>query len=325
MIIRGLAILSVALTLLTIRPAASAADKLVVGITPSLTATLNVIAEKRGFFKREGLDVELRHFESGYRAVLAMLDNKIDVAESTVFPLVSTSFIRRDFRIFATVAIAGNDNMVIARTDRRIKQVKDLKGKRVGVMKGAFPEYVLDLMLLDAGLGPQDVRIVYDDMQNLPRRVGSGELDAVCLFGGWIDKAKQALEGSFVELHEEDLVRVTTVLSAKSEPLKRHPARFGSLLRSYILAEEYVKENPDGALKTMIDYFQFDGKNARDVWKPNLFHVSLNQSLIKDLENMAGWQVDSGTQKDRKIPDYLNLVRFNILERIDPKRVTIVH
>jgi len=299
--------------------------RLVIGVSPSLTATLSVIAEKQGFFIREGLDVELRNVKAGNFGVVAMLNDEIDVSESAIFSLVSNSFIRRDFKIITTVGVTGNDNMVIARGDRGIRKVQDLKGKKVGVLKGGFPQYVLDLMLLNAGLTSKDLRIIFEEPDALVRLVSAGELDAICCYGGWIDKTKQTLKNNFVIFHDEYIVRVTAVQAAKKAKIDRNPDKFSRLLKAYILAEDYVKKNPDQALKTTVDYFKMDLQSAKKLWKPNLCHVALDQSLIKDLENVARWQVDSGMRNTSKIPNYLDFIQFNILEGIDAKRITIVH
>lgn len=304
---------------------ALAGERLVIGISPSLTATLNVIAEKQGFFIKEGLEVELRNMKAGNFGVVAMLNDEIDISESAIFSLVSNSFSRKDFRIISTVGVTGNDNMVIARGDRGIRKMQDLRGKKVGVLKGGFPQYVLDLMLMNAGLTSKDIRIVFEEPETLVSLVAAGKLDAICCFGGWIDKTKQALKDNYILFHDEYIVRVASVQAAKSARIDRNPEVFTRLLRAYIMAEEYVKKNPDSALKTTVEYFKLDMQNAKKLWKPNLCHVALDQSLIKDLENVARWQVDSGMQKTSRIPNYLDFIQFKMLEKIDPKRITIIH
>jgi NitT/TauT family transport system substrate-binding protein len=262
---------------------------------------------------------------SGSYGVAAMLDDEIDVSESAIFSLVTNAFKRQDFKIFSSVAAAGNDNIIIARKDRGIKTVKDLKGKRIGVLKGALPQYVLDLMLLKAGLTSKDVKIVLDVAKNLPLRISSGELDAVCIYGGWVDKISLALGANAVQLHDKGLIRVTVVLAAKSKKMAKNPEMFARLLRAYIKAEDYVRKNPDTALKTVVEELNLDMSNAREAWKPNLFFVGIDQSLVKDMENLARWQIDSGMHKGAKIPNILNFINFKVLESEDPGRVKVVH
>lgn len=304
---------------------ARAGGRVVIGISPSLTATLNIIAKQQGYFSQQGVDAELRVIESGSKAVAMMLNDELDISESTVFALVSNSFKRRDFKIYTQVSISGNDNMIVARKDKGIRNITDLKGKKVGVLKGAFPQYVLDLMLLNAGLDSQKVHLILEENDRLFELFLSGELDAVCFYGGWVDKATKALKNNAVLFHEEKLVRVTVVHAGKTRTFDRNPELFTRILKAYIRAEEYVRKNPDAALKTVVDYLKLDMPNAQKVWKPSMVHVALEQSLVADMENLAQWQIETGLQNSQKIPNYLDFIHFRNLTEIDPKRVTIAH
>ena len=56
-----------------------------------------------------------------------------------------------------------------------------------------------------------------------------------------------------------------------------------------------------------------------------MVHVALEQSLLKDMENMAQWQIDTGVQTGPKFPNFINLIHFKSLMAVDSKRVTIAH
>lgn len=304
---------------------AQAGERVVIGITPSLTATLNIIAKQQGYFSQQGVDADIRIIESGPKAVAMMLNDELDISESSSYALIFNSFKRRDFKIYTQVSISGNDNMIVARKDRGIRTITDLKGKKIGVLKGGFPQYVLDIMLLNAGIDSGKNRMVFEDNERLYQMILSGELDAVCSYGGWIDKATKALKDNAVLFHDEKLVRVTVVHAGKSKTFERNPELFSRILKAYINAEEYVKKNPDAAMKAVVEYLKLDIGNAKKVWKPKMIHVALEQSLIKDMENLAQWQIDTGLGSSRKIPNYLEFIQFRNLTEVDPKRVTIAH
>lgn len=319
--------LAVALSLSLTFPcsAAAAGSRIVIGVSPSLTATLNVIARQQGFFSQQGIDAEIRVIESGSKAVEMMLNDQLDISESSVFALVANSFKRKDFKIYTQVSISGNDNMIVARKDRGIRKITDLKGKRVGVLKGAFPQYVLDLMLLNAGVDPKKIHLVLEENSRLHQMLSSGELDAVCYYGGWVDKATKSLGDNVILFHDEKLVRVTIVNAGKTRTFERNPDLFARMLKAYIKAEEYVKKNPDAAMKAVVEYLKLDIDNARKVWKPRMIHIALEQSLVKDMENIARWQIDTGLQNSSGIPNYLEYIFFKSLLDVDQNRVTITH
>jgi ABC-type nitrate/sulfonate/bicarbonate transport system substrate-binding protein len=125
--------------------------------------------------------------------------------------------------------------------------------------------------------------------------------------------------------HDEKLVSVTVVHAGKSKTFERNPELFSRILKAYINAEEYVKKNPDAAMKAVVEYLKLDMSNAKKVWKPKMIHVALEQSLIKDMENLAQWQIDRGFWGSSKIPNYLDFIQFRNLTEVDPKRVTIAH
>jgi NitT/TauT family transport system substrate-binding protein len=306
-------------------PLAQAGERVVIGISPALSATLSIIAKQQDFFSQQGVDGDIRVIESGSKAVALMLNDELDISECTVFPLVSNSFSRDDFRILTQVSTAGNSNMIVARKDHEIRKMADLTGKKVGVLKAGFPQYVLDLMLLNAGLDPKKVQLVFEEIDRLYQMLASGELDAACLYGTWIDKATDTLQDNAVVFHDEQIVHITVVHAGKTATFERNPDLYSRMLKAYIKAEEYVKENPDAALKTVVEYLNLGMENARKAWKPNLVHVALEQFLIKDMENLAQWQIDLGMPKHTKIPNYLNFIHFRTLLEVDPKRVTITH
>ena len=304
---------------------AQAGEQIIIGVSPALSATLSIIAKNQGFFSQQGIDADIRVIESGSKAVAMMMNDEIDISESAIFSLVSNSFSRKDFKILTQVSTAGNSNMIVARKDKGIQRIEDLVGKKVGVLKAGFPQYILDLMLLNAGLDPKKVKLVLGETDRLYQMLSSGELDAVCFYGAWIDKAKKNLKDNAVVFHDEKITHVTVVHAGKSKNFERNPDRYSRVLKAYIKAEEYVKKNPDTALKTVVDYLKLDMESARKLWKPNLVHVALEQSMVKDMESLAQWQIDLGLQENVKIPNYLDFIHFRTLAEIDPKRVTIAH
>jgi len=132
----GLA-LAAALALGVTAPAAaqSAAPgkKLVIalpGIPPIFSVTIGYVAEKEGFFKKHGANVELRPFDNGTAAARAVVSGDLDMAWSPTPPVinqVSNSGV-------PLVAIYGmpNPDWVVGSTEPG-KACKDLAGQEVGV------------------------------------------------------------------------------------------------------------------------------------------------------------------------------------------------
>ena len=59
------------------------------GIPPIYSVTIAFVAEKQGFFKKYGADVEIRPFDNGTAAARAVVAGNIDMAWSPTPPVIN--------------------------------------------------------------------------------------------------------------------------------------------------------------------------------------------------------------------------------------------
>lgn len=123
----------VAALMLGAAPAFAQGKKVVVaipGIPPIFSATIAYVAEKQGFYKKYGANVEVRGFDNGTAAARAVVAGDIDMAWSPTPPVIN-QISNADVPL---VAIYGmpNPDWVIGTTETG-KTCKDLAGQDVGV------------------------------------------------------------------------------------------------------------------------------------------------------------------------------------------------
>jgi len=99
------------------------------------------VAYEKGFFKEEGLDVQINTFASGNQIMAALLANQIDVAGLTNME-VALSVEGKDPNKFKMVNFLVWDknsypDYIIARKDSKIKSIEDLQGKIIGLHPGS--------------------------------------------------------------------------------------------------------------------------------------------------------------------------------------------
>jgi NitT/TauT family transport system substrate-binding protein len=126
----GVALLA---TLLAGGPAAAQGKKLTIGlpgIPPIFSVTIVHVAEKQGFFKKHGVDVEIRPMDNGTAAARAVVAGDIDMSWSPTPPVIN----QVSNAGVPLVAIYGmpNPDWVLGTTDAG-KTCKDLAGQDVGV------------------------------------------------------------------------------------------------------------------------------------------------------------------------------------------------
>src|SRR2546426_2044132 len=160
----GLAMrLSIALlaALLISAHGAEAQQTVKIGTTPSFVFLPLYVAEQLGYFKAEGITAQFVDFEGGAEVTTAMVGGSIDAGGTMVErPLILAE---KGFGAKNLVALENRNPLhVVLRANHPAKEVKDLKGSRIGMTRaGSGTDLSLRALLKDAGLEPdRDVAII---------------------------------------------------------------------------------------------------------------------------------------------------------------------
>jgi NitT/TauT family transport system substrate-binding protein len=160
------------------------------------------IGIQKGWFKEAGVDVKFDWFEYA-PSMEAFAAGKVDAVMVTVGDaLVTGAPGARSVGIIATDYSNGND-MIVGRPG--IKDLKALKGKKIGLEIGLVEHLLLLKGLEKAGLKETDVKLVNVPTHQTAQTLASKDVDAI---GAWQPNAGQALKavaGSKAILTSADL------------------------------------------------------------------------------------------------------------------------
>ena len=118
------------------------------------------IAERKGYFKQEGLDVEILDFPGGAKALQALLGGSVDVVSGAYEHTISQQ--AKGQAIEALVLEGQYAGIVLALPKAKAATYKspaDLKGMKIGVTApGSSTNMFVNILLAKAGLKPDAVR-----------------------------------------------------------------------------------------------------------------------------------------------------------------------
>jgi NitT/TauT family transport system substrate-binding protein len=140
------------------------------------------IAEQLGYFKDEGLDVNIVDFAGGARALQAVVGGSADVVSGAFEHTVNMQFKGQPMRAFVLQGLAPQIVLgVNPKTMPNFKSVADLKGKKIGVTApGSSTNVLANYVLARAGLKPSDVSFVGVGASNgAVAAMRSGQIDAI--------------------------------------------------------------------------------------------------------------------------------------------------
>ncbi len=99
------------------------------------------VAYDRGFFTREGLEVTLQSHLTGRDALASVVKGQAQFASSAETPVMFAGLQDEKIVIIASIGESTAHLKIVGRKDRGIAGPQDLRGKTVGLLLGAAPEY----------------------------------------------------------------------------------------------------------------------------------------------------------------------------------------
>jgi NitT/TauT family transport system substrate-binding protein len=133
-----------------------------VGGKPALYYLPLTIAERKGFFKDEGLEVEINDFAGGAKALQSLIGGSVDVVTGAYEHTIRMQAKGQDVR--AVVELGRFPSIIVAvRKDLagEIKGPKDFKGRKMGVSApGSSTNLIPQYAMVKAGLAANDASFI---------------------------------------------------------------------------------------------------------------------------------------------------------------------
>ena len=317
-------VMLVALAALLLSSSALAATKLRLAVAGQPMSALMHIAVKEGFFKAEGLEVDVTTHISGKRALLdGLFAGKADVATTSDVPLAFNAFKRNDFRAVAAINFVDNTNRIVARKDAGIQSPEDLKGKRIATQKSSAVHYFMYLFLLKHGMLDEDVQVSYMKGNMLPKALANNEIDAFSMREPYVGQAVELLGDNAVVFAEPGLFPQFDLVLVKKD-IAAQPELLESLVKGLLKAEQFAKNSPVKAMRDVADTVGTSPERIKKLWQDYQLNVHLPQALLLSLESEAAWIMDSGFVSSPSEPDMLKLIETAPLMKLKPEAVSII-
>ncbi|TLF57896.1 ABC transporter substrate-binding protein [Nonomuraea sp. KC401] len=168
--------------------------QLLVGVVPVPSSAPLFIAEKRGFFKEEGLTVKTEIIQAPQAVMPKILNGSMDAFLTSYVSLMAINDSgAATLKLFQHSQEAAPDvaGVVVAKGSP-IKAAADLKGKTIAVnVLKALGQTLTNAHLQEAGLKPDDVKYVPVQFADQISALSSGKVDAAWLVEPFLTAAKK--------------------------------------------------------------------------------------------------------------------------------------
>jgi len=277
------------------------------------------VAFHNGFFKEEGLEVEL--IQAGFEQLKLGLDT--GTIDATMANFAWFKPIEQGLRIKLTGGIHTGCIRAVIPPDSNIKSFADLKGKTIGVDAiGGGPQIALSTKLREAGLNPSlDVNWVAYPGPQLDEAIAKGEIAAYMTWDPFPAQAHDNHNYQYlldIGADEPFGNQYCCFVGVAGLLVENQPETAAKLTRALLKASEWVGKNPKEAAQISIENNYIGGDvelNAKLLasydWEPSISRAKENIRWFTKELKAQGLLEESTTEEGlyrqtfaEVIPDY---------------------
>lgn len=222
--------------------------------TPNTNHTGIYVAQEKGYFKDEGLDVEIiQPSDLGSDAIVASGKAQFGISYQE-----SVTFARAEQVPVVSVAavIQHNTSGFAALKDKNIRTPADFEGKRYGGWGSPVEEATIKYLMEKAGADSSKVKIETIGSADFFQASSSGQIDFAWIFEGW-DGIAAKLKGvdiDYIDLGKIDPVfdYYTPVIITSEDLIKNDKKLVEAFMRAAVKGYQFSMENPEEAADIFI-------------------------------------------------------------------------
>jgi NitT/TauT family transport system substrate-binding protein len=247
------------------------------------------IAEQLGYFKDEGLQVEISDFAGGAKALQALVGGSADVVSGAFEHTINMQAKGQVLTVFVLQARAPQIVFGVSnKTMPNYKSIADLKGKKIGVTApGSSTNMMASFVLAKGGLKPSDVSYIgVGTAAGALSALRSGQIDAISNLDPVVSMLQQKNEIRIIADARtlKDTVSVfggpmpAASLYTSEAFLKKNPHTSQALANAMVRALKWIhKASPEDIAKVVPETFQLGDrglymeafKNMREAISPD--------------------------------------------------------
>ena len=255
--------------------------EVILGVETTFYSSPVWVAENKGYFQEQGLNVKIMEFGSGRSALQKMLtEGNLDVVTCAETPVIVNSFTRDDYKIIAGMVYSDSDVKVLARQDKGITKALDLKNKKVGTTIGSTGHYFLSLFLVYSGISFPDVKVADFEANPVTQALVDGRVDAISTWEPHVMSAKKSLGKKAILLSSKGLFREDFYFAAKNDFIKNNPDTLKRFLKTINKAEEFIQKNREEAINIVYQRLNLNREMVTSIWNEFTFELFLRSGHI---------------------------------------------
>jgi NitT/TauT family transport system substrate-binding protein len=200
-----------------------------------------LVAKAKGFFDRQGVDVELVALDDASQMLPKFVAGKFDGFDYSGDGPPRLFAKNSNVKVVFFIGFCGGCDEIVARPE--IRTIADLKGKKIGVQVGTFGEVLVEAMLKTAGLTTADVQLVNADEKIVVSYLKNDTIQAGHTWEPYGTQAVKETAGAKIIFSSKQVPRLLPyAMTIRETVLHERPDDVRAFVRAWFQAVEYMKD-----------------------------------------------------------------------------------
>nr|WP_287412785.1 ABC transporter substrate-binding protein [Pseudodesulfovibrio sp.] len=290
-----------------------------------MAGSLNIACDQ-GFLAQDGIDGKVNSYKNGKQSFDKYLAGKDDFVACSIIPIVLTDFDKTKHRLVGTLSYTDNQTKVLAKKSAGINSISDLKGKTIATVNATTAHFYICKFLEINGVSCNDVKIVFLSKKQMPAAIANGKVDALCMHGMPIEKAKKMLGDDWLIFQDDTIMRKCVTMVTSTDMVTKTPETLKSVLRAILKADSLLKTDIEKSVQILAKDKKYPVEVMENTVRNEIdYDLSIRQSLLLMLEDVELWAIRNNLVNRKTPRNYLDLISYDPLKEVAPKKVTLIH
>lgn len=287
---------------------------------------LTIVADQKGFFEEEGLEVSINYVKTGKIAMDDLLGGNADFANIVETNVAFAGFLEPNIEVYCNIEKVY-DAGIVGRKDKGILTPQDLNGKKIGVLLATTSQVFLDRFLERHNISKDSVEFVNLLPPAMQSAIieGSG-VDAISIWQPYIYNVQKELgNDNQVTFNDTKIFTGYMTLAGNKSFADENPGTVKKLLKAYVEAENFVRENQAESKELLATFLNIPIETMEGIWSQYEIAVSFDQGLIDDTIEEGEWIIKTQeSHQNKEMPNYNKYFNSTFLEEVSPEKVQLL-
>lgn len=307
-------------------------DLTLVGVRDAQISSQQIIADKLGYFKEEGLNVTSQLIESGPDIGPMVAGGSAPVSIQTNFMDIILKSTDIPVKIISPLAQIAGTQAVVGSSKLELKSAKDLEGKTIGIPSGADVMIAINNMATELGVDASKIKYVNLAPSDAVVALEKGDIDALAAWEPFITKAIQGggkflFSGTKSELPDKqgdvNWMSVHTTIQVSDDFIAKNPNTLKAVLRSLKKATDYINNNREDAIKVLAPELHLSEEELTQIMSRNVYSMEVSDTYVNGSNGPAVGEYLKGVGNIKTIPTPASYHDLSLLKEVDSSLISV--